>query len=273
MRTVHERRRDFVCNICNTALSTRSVLAKHKRNVHDDYVCWLCRFLPDFPRFSLSLCAFFCFSGRPSRCQRTCLLVDSFLVPGGFTQRLFLTRARLSCVCRPRYLLACSVVVAFLLYHLGLSIPHRGHTRAPCASFASPSGAIWSATLVAPTRQVPPRRGGPPPMGLATRPAAPTPTLPRCCLAPLAPVACHRLPRLLGCTERRRAHAGMFRFFLSLRLRLHTDFVLFARRVVRMCISWGLGRSSLFLFSLPAGCDPGGILRSTSSRREGFARC
>lgn len=78
MRTVHERRRDFVCNICNTALSTRSVLAKHKRNVHDDYVRLLCHPLPDLLRFPMSSVVVF-FQGLPSSCQRTCLF-DSAIV-------------------------------------------------------------------------------------------------------------------------------------------------------------------------------------------------
>lgn len=211
MRTVHERRRDFVCNICNTALSTRSVLAKHKRNVHDDYVRLLCHPLPDLLRFPMSSVVVF-FQGLPSSCQRTCLF-DSAIVYSRVAWLLLLTRSPSSGFYWTRHASVRTVAAVFRFPLPVLAIPHRGHTSAPCANCASPSGATWSATPAALIRRVPLRTGGSLPMRLMGPAAAPSPTVLRCCPVRPVPVASHRLLRLLGCTERRSACASVFFFF------------------------------------------------------------
>lgn len=71
----------------------------------------------------------------------------------------------------------------------------------------------------------------------ARLPAASSLTLPRFYPARLTPVACHRLPRRLGCTDRRPGRPTLFILILSR--------VAPARRVVWMCISWGLGTGNL----------------------------
>lgn len=92
----------------------------------------------------------------------------------------------------------------------GMFMTTIGHTSAPCANCASPSGATWSATPAALIRRVSLRTGGSLPMRLMGPAAAPSPTVLRCCPVRPVPVASHRLLRLLGCTERRSACAIVF---------------------------------------------------------------
>lgn len=85
----------------------------------------------------------------------------------------------------------------------GVAPFHRGPTRAPCATCASPNAATWSATPAAPTLPAasPRPRGAPPtlPTGL---PRAGTPPPPRC--TPVRPVRAvsRRLRHPPGCIER-----------------------------------------------------------------------